>query len=386
MSRLEHPVFPEELMAYHDGQLEKSRESEVAKHVEGCPECAAVLTDTKQVSMEMASWNVEEAPYSMIKQVLAELKDHSASAVQSEARASFWFRHRLWVYGLGGAFALVLIVFSVTPPLLRSRRAVTMPQQLPQPPQGQQGQPRATGPYGRQPILPSVVSGPMVIRNIRVSLITKEFDAARSRIDAVVLQVRGYVDRLEFRADPGSARRLSATVRLPSAQADSGLAELKTVGQLMEESQSSSDITAEYVDLAARLSNAQNSEQRLLGLLRDRAGDLQAVIAMEREIASVREQIERMQAQQKNLANKVEFVTVQIEVREEYRAQLETPAPAPSRGTQFRNATVDGIQAAVENVAGIILFALRYGPVVLIWFAFLGSVGCLVWRFHLRMS
>jgi Domain of unknown function (DUF4349) len=165
---------------------------------------------------------------------------------------------------------------------------------------------------------------------------------------------------------------------LPANQLDFGLSELKKFGRLNEESQNSSDITAQYVDLTARLSNARNSEQRLLALLRDRTGNLKDVVEVEREISSVRESIERMEAQQKDLNNKVQFATIQLEIAEEYRAQLEPPAP--TTGTQLRNALVDGIRSGAENVLGIALFLLRYGPVLLLWLLLIGPLAVLLWR------
>jgi hypothetical protein len=149
---------------------------------------------------------------------------------------------------------------------------------------------------------------------------------------------------------------------------------------LTEESQNSSDITGQYVDLGARLSNARNSEQRLLRLLKERAGNLKDVVEMEREISSVRENIERMEAQQKDLNNKVQFATIHLELTEEYRAQLEPPAPSP--GVQLRNALVDGIRSGAENALGIVLFLLRYGPVLLIWLIFIGPAAFVLWRWR----
>jgi hypothetical protein len=191
-------------------------------------------------------------------------------------------------------------------------------------------------------------------------------------IDTIVRQSQGYIDNLTVRADAGSARSLTAILRLPASQMESGLAELKKLGRLTNESQNSSDITSQYVDLAARLSNGRNTEQRLLALLRDRTGDLKDVIAVERELASVRESIERMTAQEKDLENKVQYVTIQLEVSEEYHAEL--GPPSPSTGVQLQNATVDGIRSAGENAIDIAVFALRYGPGLLIWFAITGAV------------
>ena len=91
-----------------------------------------------------------------------------------------------------------------------------------------------------------------------------------------------------------------------------------------------------------------------------------------------------MEAQQKDLNNKVQFATIQLELAEEYHAELE-PA-APGTGTQLRNAFVDGIRSAAENTLGMALFLLRYGPVLLIWFIALGSLTFVLWRLRLRIS
>jgi hypothetical protein len=124
--------------------------------------------------------------------------------------------------------------------------------------------------------------------------------------------------------------------------------------------------------MSALLSNARNSEMRLLSLLRDRAGDLKDVVAMEGEISSVRESIERMEAQQKDLNNKIQFVTIQFELSEEYHAELQPSVP--STGTQLRNAAVEGIRSGAENMVGIAFFLLRYVPSVVAWGTVIGGM------------
>ena len=379
MSRTEHPLSKEELMAYVDGQLKGSQAAKVAQHIYGCPECAAAVVEARQLSGQVATWKIEEAPERIAEHVLAGLRLQAGNRAVRRSVSGWWTPGRKWAYGLGGTFvALLFLMVVVTPSLLRSRQSAYEPTVRESvtavEPQGQQGPPPSI----------SVASGPMVIRAIKLTLITKEFDAARARIDEIVRESRGYVDHLSVRGEAGSARTLSATLRLPADQTETGLTELKKLGRLMEESQNSSDVTSQYVDLAARLLNARNSELRLLGLMRDRAGDLKEVIEMEREVASVRESIERMEAQQKDLSNKVQFVTIQLELAEEYHAQLESPAP--TTGTQLRNAAVDGMRSAAESTLDIALFLLRYGPALLIWFVVLGSVGLGIWRLRLRFG
>jgi len=222
----------------------------------------------------------------------------------------------------------------------------------------------------------------MVIRNLTLVIVTKEFDAARAKLDDLLRQSQGYAERLNARGEAGSARSLSAMLRIPVAQVDSVMAELKKLGRVMDESQNSSEITSQYVDLVARINNARNSEQRLLGLLRERAGNLKDVVEMEREISSVRENIERMEAQQKDLNGKVQFASIQLEISEEYRAEL-TPPTAPSTKTQLRNAWVEGIQSAKQTILDIALFFLRNAPVLTIWFVLLGTVVAIFWRYRI---
>ena len=53
------------------------------------------------------------------------------------------------------------------------------------------------------------------------------------------------------------------------------------------------DVGEEFVDVSARMENARRLEQRLVTLLASRTGKLSDVLAVERELARVREDIER---------------------------------------------------------------------------------------------
>jgi chromosome segregation ATPase len=181
-------------------------------------------------------------------------------------------------------------------------------------------------------------------------------------------------------------RTLSASLRLPSNNLDAGMVELRKLGKVREESQNSSDVTSQYVDLQARLSNARNTEQRLVALQRQRTDKLADVVNVEREISRVREEIERMVAQQKEMTNQVQYATVQLSLTEEYRAEVQPVAPSP--GSQLRNASIDGYRGALDSLLAVALFVLRYAPTLLLWSAVLAPVVLLARRyFHsIRLS
>jgi uncharacterized small protein (DUF1192 family) len=226
-------------------------------------------------------------------------------------------------------------------------------------------------------------SGPMIIRTVQLALVTKDFETARTRIESIVQESKGYVDQLTFRSEPKSPKSLSAVLRIPDGKLASSLIELRKLGQPKEESQNSADVTGQYVDLVARLSNARNTEQRLLALLRDRTGNLKDVVAAEGEIARVREEIERMEAERKNFDNKVQYATVQVELSEEYHAQLQQTLP--NTRTRIYNAAVEGYESASDTTLGIALTGLAVGPAVLVWLVFLSSIGFVVWRLYVLL-
>src|SRR5258708_24382760 len=55
-----HPIEPEELMAYLDGELEVERSQVAAEHLERCTVCRETAEDFRRVSRAMSRWEVEE--------------------------------------------------------------------------------------------------------------------------------------------------------------------------------------------------------------------------------------------------------------------------------------------------------------------------------------
>ena len=179
----------------------------------------------------------------------------------------------------------------------------------------------------------------MIVRNASLTLLTKDFDKTRGALEDVVRGHHGYSAQLTVGSESGSAHKLSATFRVPVDQLDAAIAEIKQLAHVQQESRGGEEVTEQYVDLTARLSNARRTEQTLLDVLEKRTGRLSDVLAVEQELARVREEIERMEAELKSLQNRVSFSTLQVELREEYKEHLDI---TPSLGGRLWNAVVEG--------------------------------------------
>jgi hypothetical protein len=429
MTSNQHLIEPEELMAYLDGELPADRATEVAEHLRECRECQILSAEFKSISEGLTTWEVPAVPVELGHELEAGLQERP----QNKAGWRGWlpiFRHGTALQWAGGAIAAsivaVLIVSSSTLRLSKGHRANM--NAAPAVQMAARSQTNAQGVVGGVPggvtagnvgsvrdfiaaqdlanmseskraellqrmetaqmgssmtvteptAIPARATGgdrdatptpPMILRTAQIVVIAQNLDKARAGVDEIVQRYGGYLGDLNATAPSDGPRKLTATLRIPAGQLDAALAEVKKLGRVESESQSGQDVTAQYVDLEARLSNARNTERRLIDLLNQRTGKLSDVLEVETEVSRVREEVERMEGERRLMAKQVEFATVTATLSEEYKA----PARAlpDSLGTRFRNAAVEGYQSVVDFVIGVILFFISNGPMLLVWVAIL---------------
>jgi hypothetical protein len=205
----------------------------------------------------------------------------------------------------------------------------------------------------------------MIERTASLSLTVKEIDVARTTLEGIVKQHYGYFAELSTEGQSEAGRTLTASLSVPARDLDATLTELRKLGQPGEEKQGGEEVSPQYVDLKARLDNARHTEKRLNELLTKRAAKLKDVLDVERELAGTREEIERMEAQQRNMENRVYYASIDLKLREEYKPALNLAPPAA--GTRMRNALVDGYHSAADSALNVLLFFLQAGPSILFW-------------------
>jgi type IV pilus assembly protein PilA len=224
--------------------------------------------------------------------------------------------------------------------------------------------------------------GPMIARTAELKLVVVKLDDARERMDRILKQHKGYVAQLSVSAESGSVPAVIASLRVPADQLDLCVVELKKLGRVAQESQAGEEVTQQHSDLAARLKNSRNTETRLNDVLQQRGGKITDILEVENESARVRGEIEQMEAEQQTLEHRVEFATIDLKIAEEYKAQLNSPAP--SVATQVRNASFNGFRNAFESVLALVLFLAESGPAIMLWVVLLFFPARFLWRRYRR--
>jgi hypothetical protein len=232
------------------------------------------------------------------------------------------------------------------------------------------------------PVTQTAPDAPMIARTVNLTMMVKDFAASRLALDQILARHHGYFAQLEVNTQEGTPHNLTASLRIPAPELAATLVEIRSVGRVLNETQSGEEVTRQHQDLALRLQNARETEERFRAILAQHTGKLADVLSVEQEIARVRGEIEEMEAEQKTLEHRVDFATVELRLSEEYKAQIDVPDNSVS--TRVHNAFVAGYNHASETIFGIVLFLEEYGPVMLIWLAVL-ALPVLAWRRYKRL-
>jgi hypothetical protein len=172
-------------------------------------------------------------------------------------------------------------------------------------------------------------------------------------------------------ADDGSTSG-TLTLRVPAEEFDGLLVAVGRVGEVEQRSITSEDASAEFVDLEARLRHNRAQERFYLSLL-DQAEDVDDAIAVQQQVDSIQETIERLEGRLRFLEERTTFSRLTIEVVEVGGAP-HTAGGQPSLAAYWATA-----RAALINVLGgtlvVATVALPFALVALLIFVALRRTG-----------
>jgi len=384
-----HPIEKEQVMAYLDGELSPEAGARVASHLAECPECKTVEAALREVSSEMLTWTIGPATGKLAEGVNAAMLARAAKnsrttgqrirgfvEISRRVASSKWAWSSAFVF-VAGTIILVIYLRNTNPEMgsfmgFAGQAPARIASSQPVAPLSRQLNSALPTPAARivsqnesiseNLILPS--AGPMIARTASLNISVKDFAAARADLDRLVSFHHGYAATMTINSQKDSPPSLEAVLQIPAAECDAALGGLKALGQVRKEQQGGEEVTAQVVDLDARLKNARITETRLEEILRTRTGKVSDVLEVEKEISDVRQNIEQMEAQQKEFSHRVSYAAIQLEIVQEYEAALDMPTS--SAGRMIRNAIVDGFHAAADGLLAVSAFFLTVAPSLLL--------------------
>jgi anti-sigma factor RsiW len=420
-----HSFAPEEIMAWLDGELTPDESRTVSEHVAECAECAAVVKLFQDTSRLISDCTIPDLPEHVETAVREATTRHASVPHKPLKNTRFGIRNwRVWMVSATSAVVGIALVTTLefnagtraTLPDYRPNQALNQPTSerglaalapgfaasktehaaplgnlgFPDAPaiatskmkdlaQAQRGETR-TFDYAQVTPAPQA---PMIARTASLTIQIRDFAGARNALDSILAKHHGYSASLTVDTPENGQRHFQASLRIPAAELESGLADLKALGRTLNETQGGEEVTQQHADLVARLQNSRETEVRLRAILQQRTGKIEDVLQVEEEIARVRGEIESMEGEQKALEHRVAFAGVDLQLVEEYQEHFAS-SPISTSG-RLRNAFIEGLQNASGTVIGVLIFLEECGPAILIWCAILGVPVYFVWRRYRRV-
>ena len=193
---------------------------------------------------------------------------------------------------------------------------------------------------------------------------------AADKATTTVDNAQGRVDSRSQDAGSGAGRaRTSMVLRVPAAKLDDVMRDLAALGTVEHAEVNTDDVTAQRVDLDARIKALQTSVDRLLAIMRD-ARDPDALIKAEDALSERQAELDSLRAQRDALGDQIAYSTVNVT----FVAQT-IGGPSPDKYRGFFGQVERGWDALV-SLAGdlVLLFGL-----LLPWLGVLAVAGGVVY-------
>lgn len=156
-----------------------------------------------------------------------------------------------------------------------------------------------------------------VIRSGSLSLEVPSPSVAAEDIAEIAEDLGGSVASQSISRRGGTASGGSITIRVPVDRFDDAFERLAAVGEVQREERDSIDVTAEHVDLKARVAALEASVARLTELMRG-AATTSELLEAESALAARQQELDGLQAQLKALEGQVAQATIRVELAMPY--------------------------------------------------------------------
>jgi hypothetical protein len=220
------------------------------------------------------------------------------------------------------------------------------------------------------------VQGAQVIKQAQLTLSVKSgtFDSSLAAIRGLVEGEQGFIAGTDAQANPQSSdnqiRSGVISFMVPAASFDATIDALNNLGKVQSEHITGQDVSAQYVDLQARLANEEAQRDAMLALL-GQAKTITDIINVQNQLGQITQQIEQLKGQIQYLDHNTAYSTIAVTL-------VEAGAPVQSQPTDswgFATALNDAAHNFVTTINYVVSGLGAIGPLLVLL-----GLGYLVWR------
>jgi len=222
-----------------------------------------------------------------------------------------------------------------------------------------------------------------ILRDANLTLEVSNPEDAQRKITSVAESLGGFVVTSESKqrqTAEGATHELEVNlvIRVPAPQFGPALDQIRATGnRVVQEKITGQDVTEEFIDLEAHLKTQKALELQFLEIMKQ-AHKVEDALEVQRQIAEVRTEIEKLEGRKRFLENRASLSTITV--------SLQTPTAIAVNtsgfGRDVREAVADSVQLAI----GIVLFLIRFVIVMIPVFLLIILPGYFIARYFLRRA
>ena len=208
----------------------------------------------------------------------------------------------------------------------------------------------------------------LIIKNADMQVIADDVDAAIARVNQIAADAGGYI--LASRVwsttiDESTYRHASITINVPADRFEQSLGQLRAVAlRVTSEQATGQDVTEEYVDLDARLTNLEATRDRIRAFL-DEAQSVEEALQVNAHLSQIEGEIEQVQGRMTYLTSRAAESTITLTIDPDVPAALPPAVTAWSPGATFAQAGATFVRTAQTLIDGLIWVTVVLLPFLL---------------------
>jgi len=193
----------------------------------------------------------------------------------------------------------------------------------------------------------------LIIRNAELSIVVTDTLVALTALSQLAEAMGGYVvSSSTYQAGQG-ALQADVQFRVEAKRFDEALQAVRALAvQVERETVSGQDVSAEYFDLEAQLRNLENTEAQLRKL-QSEATTTQDVLAVYRELATIRGEIDRIKGRMQYLSQSAALASISVSLKPDVLAQ-----PIQIAGWRPEGVAREAVQALVIALQALATLAI----------------------------
>ncbi|HEX7588553.1 MAG TPA: DUF4349 domain-containing protein [Anaerolineae bacterium] len=282
-------------------------------------------------------------------------------------------------------FALALSIFACAPAASPTTLNFSESKSLPPvpaalPPSAEGARQAATDSSGVQNAPSAASADRMIVYTVNLRIEVQDTDKAANDIAAIAAQYKGYVSGSNLNRDSQNLMRGTISLRIPAESLDAAQKQIEAAGlKVLGRNKNSNDVTDQYSDLNARLTNLQATRddlRKMLDSVTARSSKAEDILAVYNQLSAIQGQIEQIKGQMNVLEKTTALATLTIELVPHQDVQIvepETWLPNQTAAQALRS-LVQALQGIINLAIWLLLFLLPILIVLLLPFVLLAWI------------